>query len=294
MTKSPLRSSPRSPPPPPVLLQGGYGAVARYLLKNIRAQHPGGLSSSLGVHGSTVHVKRFSNGFSSTDPSGPPNGWPRSRWAVLGTVPTAFSRRASRPLPSPVSYRRPHLRRNRPRPPHARRTSTAAGALHRRRSPLPSNRRRARLAPARMLISPVPPRAGSRFPEAHRGSATLRRLASPAPLAAALRMLAGPAARPLRLGGAFLPRALVGRAPQRPRRACSLARPSLGARAQACGRSAGRGVSRDGLACGRARGALPAALSPRAPRGSWSPPSPGRRPASVMSWTRLGPLVSLL
>lgn len=182
--------------------------------------------------------------------------------------------------PTPPAARPPHVHRGR--------------SPHRRRSPLPSNRRRAGLAPARMLISPVPPRAGSRFPDAHRGSATLRRLASPAPLAAALRMLAGPAARPLRLGGAFLPRALVGRAPHWPRRACSLARPSVGARAQACGRSAGRGAARGGLACGRARGALPAALSPRAPRGSWSPPSPGRRPASVMSWTRLGPLVSLL
>lgn len=76
-------------------------------------------------------------------------------------------------------------------------TPTAAGALHRRGSPLPSNRRRTRLAPARMLISLVPPGAGSRFPEARRGSATLRMLAGPAPLAAASRMLAGPAERPL-------------------------------------------------------------------------------------------------
>lgn len=76
-------------------------------------------------------------------------------------------------------------------------TPTAAGALHRRGSPLPSNHRRARLAPVRMLISPLPPGAGSRFPEARRGSATLRMLAGPAPLAAASRMLAGPAGRPL-------------------------------------------------------------------------------------------------
>lgn len=149
--------------------------------------------------------------------------------------------------PTPPAARPPHVHRGR--------------SPHRRRSPLPSNRRRAGLAPARMLISPVPPRAGSRFPDAHRGSATLRRLASPAPLAAALRMLAGPAARPLRLGGAFLPRA------RRPRAALAaprvLARPALGGGPRAGVRAergargrAGRAGVRPGP--GRsARGSLP-------------------------------------
>lgn len=140
-----------------------------------------------------------------------------------------------------------------------------------------------------MLIS-EPPRAGNRFPEARRGSATLRMLAGPVPLAASSRMLAGPAERPVRLGGAFLSRTLVGRAPHR-------AAPRVPAHPALIRGRGARAGGRDGLPCGPARGAVPAALSPRAPRGSWNPPVPGRRAAALprlwlgLAWAHL---VSLL
>lgn len=219
-------------------------------------------------------MKRFSNGFSSTDPSGPPNGWPRSRWAVLGTVPTFLSQGVPpfpRTLPETTPAAQPA------RPPHA---AARPPHVHRGRSP------HRRLAVAQQ----PPPRRASTSAHAHQpraapGREPLRRpiaalpcAGSPVPTAAATAACSPALPRATAPGRKLLPRARARRprAAQAAPPACSLARPSLGARAQACGRARGARGRAGRAGVRRARALFPR-LSPHAPRAFLEPAFPGRR-----------------